>query len=364
MVKISIVVLASALLVAASAAAADDPGKPLRLIGEAPSAADPVPKHFIIDAVVTKGDDPFQSKIEGWFASYSTDPDAPATASGELEGTCVQSHCALTASLEDGKLGLTGDLLGAPGKVDGKFVLAQDGGDASKSEGQVSFTAFIDTVPGMGQLAKPNSITSRPLNELLLWNSSQPAFGFEEDEPIGNSERENLATWQIQNHRPGNGLVLVGDIELLKTQTETQRKAAGWTVFGDAKKGWTAGYPAALLPTASVVGAEHRFASADGKATLVIAIDAPISGDDFDALVEKLTADTPGHDHEGYTRVNSDMEISFVQGGQVHSSIYHRRDGGLARLIFTYPEGAETYANIDAIVGRSLHVTDDLKAAP
>ena len=361
MISIRAVILASALLAAASAAAARDPGKPLRLIGDASGAADPIPKHFVIDAVVTKGDDAFQSKVEGWFASYSTDPDAPATAWGDVEGTCVQSRCALSASLSEGKLGLTGEILGAAGKVEGRFVL---NGDGPNVEGPVSFRAFTDTVPGLGQLAAPNAITTRPLNELLLWNASQPAFGDDDDEPIGNSERENLAGWQAQNHRPGNGMVMAGDIELLKSQTETQRKALGWTVLDHAKSGWTAGYPAALLPTASVVGAEHHFTSADGKANLVIAIDPPMSSDAFDALVDKLTADNPAHSHEGYNRTNNEMQISYVEGGRVISSIYHRRDGGVARLVFTYPSGKEAYENVDVIIGRSLLGNDDLKATP
>jgi hypothetical protein len=361
LIKIYPIVLAAALV--AGVANAEEPGKTLRLIGEAPTAADPTPTKFVIDAMVTKGDDAFQSKIDGWFAAVSTDPNFPASASGEIEGTCVQSRCALTVSLERGKLGLTGDLIGAAGPVVGKFVVTEDG-DAPKAEGPVTFTPFADTVPGLGELAKPGSITTRPLNELLLWNASQPAFGNDEDEPLSDSERENLATWQSQNQRPGNGLVMVGDVELLRSQTETQRKAVGWTVLGDAKQGWTAGYPATLLPKASVVGAEHRFASADGKATLVIAIDPPMSREDFDALVEKLTADNPAHSHEDYTRTNDEMQISFVEGGRVYSSVYHRREGGLARLVFSYPSGADAYDHIDVVIGRSLHVTDDLKAAP
>ena len=65
-------------------------------------------------------------------------------------------------------------------------------------------------------------------------------------------------------------------------------------MLGDAAHGWTAGYPAAVLPKASRAGAEQRFASADGRAVLVVAVDPPLSNDAFDALVERLTADRAG----------------------------------------------------------------------
>ncbi|HEY3798979.1 MAG TPA: hypothetical protein VGL58_11550, partial [Caulobacteraceae bacterium] len=95
--------------------------KPLRLTGEAPAAADPAPKSFVIDALVTPGDSDSQSTIDGWFSAA----DAPA-ASGEVTGTCVEQHCTVTVSLDDAKLDLIGDFGAASGPVTARFVLKDD----------------------------------------------------------------------------------------------------------------------------------------------------------------------------------------------------------------------------------------------
>src|ERR1700734_2710485 len=99
----------SACLLALASAAAQTP-KPLRLTGEAPTAADPAPKTFVIDALVTPGDSDSQSTIDGWFSAA----EAPA-ASGEVTGTCVEQHCTITVSLDDAKLDLIGDFGAASG---------------------------------------------------------------------------------------------------------------------------------------------------------------------------------------------------------------------------------------------------------
>src|ERR1022692_4072393 len=96
--------LAIALAGPAGGALADPPAKTLRLTGEAPSAVDPAPKAFVIDLAVSPGDSDAQTSLGGWLASTA----APA-ASSDVSGTCVETHCTLTADLDGPKLTLTGD---------------------------------------------------------------------------------------------------------------------------------------------------------------------------------------------------------------------------------------------------------------
>lgn len=144
------------------------------------------------------------------------------------------------------------------------------------------------------------------------------------------------------------------------------KKAAGWTALGDTAHGWSAGYPAALLPNATHAtgkgGPEQRFASADNKAALVVAVGPPMSDSDFDAFVDKISADRDSRTEVNVTRANGDLEVRYVEGGVVTVSAFHNRAGGLARIEFTYPDkGGEAYAPYETIVQHGLMVTDDLK---
>src|SRR5262245_7851949 len=120
-----VLMIGAALSLAASTAlGADDPPKPLRLFGESASAKDPAPQHFILDAVAKPGDGEFQTTLEGWLAGL----DGQTPLSGSVEGSCVEKHCALTVSIDDGKYALTGDFAEATGPVAVRFQIKDDDG--------------------------------------------------------------------------------------------------------------------------------------------------------------------------------------------------------------------------------------------
>jgi hypothetical protein len=87
-----------------------------------------------------------------------------------------------------------------------------------------------------------------------------------------------------------------------------------------------------------------------------------MSSDDFDAYVDKISADRDGRSEVSTVRVNGDLEMSYVEAGLVTAAAYHNREHGLARVVFTYPVGArDAYDPYETIVQHSLVVTDDLK---
>jgi hypothetical protein len=344
-------------LCAATALAQTPPAKIMRLQGEAPSAADPAPKVFVIDARVTPGDSDFQTTIDGWFAASAAPP-----SSGELSGSCVQAKCVLSGELENGKFILTGDFGDASGPVAAHFVVKDDD-DKTIQEGAASVQPLTGPIAGLGALAAPDAINEIQLDDLLLWNDQTVSTGSPpSDEPPSSSQRDSLAAWQGQNGRLATGLIFATDLSELRADADAARKKAGWTQLGDAAHGWSAGYPAAILPKASRNGAEQRFASADGAAALVVAVDPPMTSDDFDAFVDKMTADRAGRSQVSTERVNGDLEMGYEEGGVVTAAAYHNRDGGLARVVFTYPAKAkDLYEPYETIVQHSLTVTDDLK---
>ena len=343
-------------LCAATAWAQTPPAKTLRLQGEAPSATDPAPKVFIIDAQVTAGDNDYQTTIDGWFASS-----AQPAASGEVSGSCVQTKCVLSATVENGKFVLTGDFGAAAGPVAAHFVV-KDGDDKTVQEGAATLAPLAQPVPGLGMLAAPDAVNEIQLDDLLVWNDQNVSAGSPpSDEAPSSSQREALAAWQEQKGRLATGLIFTTDLTELRADADAARKKAGWTPLGDAAHGWSAGYPAAILPKASRIGAEQRYASADGKAMLVIAVDPPMTSDAFDAFVDKISADRDGRSDVNTVRVNGDLEMSYVEGGDATTAAYHNRDGGLARLVFTYPVKAkDLYEPYETILQHSLTVTDDL----
>ena len=344
-------------LCAATALAQTPPAKTMRLQGEAPSASDPAPKTFIIDAQVKPGDSDFQTTIDGWFAASAEPP-----TSGELSGSCVQARCVLSGELEHGKFILTGDFGDASGPVAAHFVVKDDD-DKTIQEGAASIRPLTGPVAGLGALAAPDAINEIQLDDLLLWNDQTVSSGSPpSDEPPSSSQRDSLAAWQQQKGRLATGLIFAADLSELRADADAARKKAGWTPLGDAAHGWSAGYPAAILPKASRSGAEQRFASADGNAVLVVAVDPPMTAEDFDAFVDKMTADRDGRSNVSTMRVNGDLEMGYEEGGVVTAAAYHNRDGGLARVVFTYPAKAkDLYQPFETIVQHSLTVTDDLK---
>lgn len=347
-----IAILTAAGLVLSAGAALADEGRPLRLVGEAASLGEQAPKRFIIDATVTPGDAPFKSEVSGWLAALP-----PDIGSGEVTGSCVEDACAISADLDDGDLALTGALVAKWGPITGKARFGDDG-----PTGAVTFTVLNGTATELGELAGPGAIGSVELRDLLAWNGSPTGFSNAEDDgPPGDMEREALAMWQQSAGKPMSGLILVADLQALRDGAKAEKAKAGWTPLGDAAHGWSAGYPATLLPQKSAAGAEQVFASADGKARLVVAIEPPRSGEAFDAIVEEETADHAGREDVGYTRVNGDMEVSYTEKGVRTIKAWHSREGGLARLVYSFPAGDEAYARYDTILARSLKVTDALK---
>ena len=361
MFKVTLIAAIGAAAVGGAASAADDAGMVLRLVGEAPAMGADGPSRFAIDARVTRSEGETHSDVKGWFATLP-----PQSQSAEVEGSCVGKTCELSVDLSAHKLVLSGEMIGLSARVDGQFKTSDnDPGLPLPAAGPVSFTPFTDTVPGLGELVKPDGISSWALDDVLLWAGVNRTFGDDDDHPIKDYQYEHLVSWQQSNSLPETGLLLTADLARLTTERAAAQKAVGWVILGGRDQGWSAGYPAALLPRASRVGAEQRFASADGKANLVIAIEPPLSDNDFDALVDKLIDHPePGRTNHDYTRTGPDMQVSSVAAGMVTSTVYYNRENGSARLILTYPEGDKRFTDIDAVVSLSLRVTDALKPAP
>jgi hypothetical protein len=351
---IAAVVAASAL---AGVAAAEPASRILRVLGETASPPPGAPARFVIDAVITPGDAAFQSKVKGWWAALP-----PGEGADEIEGTCVESRCALSGDAASGKLAISADLAG-PGAPGGGRLSLTDGEDAKGAEAQVRFTPITGPIAGLGELVAPDAVGAMELSDLLMWNGSATGFSNGDDEKVDWLQREALTEWQTRRARPPTGLIVAEDLATLRREAAAAKVKAGWTLLGDPARGWSAGYPATLLPAATRAGAEQRFTSADQAAVLLVAVDPPLDEAAWDALVDQKTDDRPGVDNRSYTRVNDDMEISYEEKGRVVLAAYRRREGGVARLEFSYPTAQrDAYDPFDTILRRSLHVTDSLKA--
>jgi len=353
MKRLGVVVAVIAMLGGCGVASAEEAPRMLRVLGEATSPPpEGMPARFVIDAVIKTDDDPFKADIEGWMAGLG-----PGAQGDDIEGTCVEARCAISVSFGYDKLALSADLAGpAPGT--GRLIMT-DSDDKKVGEVAVRFTPVAGPVEGLGELAAPDAIRSVELADLLMWNGASTGFSNVRDEPIDWIERGGVADWQQANERPGAGLILAEDLALLRKTAAAAKSAAGWTPVGG--KGWSAGYPAAVLPIVETVGSERRFSSADGKLRLVIAIDPPMSEEAFDAFVEKITEDQPGIERRGYTRVNSDMEITWIEKGRLTSAAYHNRENGFVRLEYSVPEKDEAGdTDWGTILPRALRADDDL----
>ncbi|HEY3695344.1 hypothetical protein [Phenylobacterium sp.] len=354
----SLAALFGAALAAAPPPAADaqPAGRPLRVVAEAVSSIGGLHPRFVIDAVVTPGDSAFHSDVRGWFAALP-----PGAGSDTIEGACVEAQCALSGSLAVGKMALSADLAGDGPPAAGRLILSDDDG-RKIGESAMRLTPVTGPIPGLGELAAPDAVGAVELADILMWNGSPPGFSNGDDGPVSWLQRQALAEWQASHAHPANGLVLTADLVELRRQADKAKAAAGWAAMGDPARGWTAGYPAALLPRAVPAGlGEKRFTSADGQAVLAVSVGPPLSGPAFDAFVEGQVADRPGVENRSYTRVNGDMEITYEEKGQVVSAAYHNRTGGFARVEFTHPVARkQAFAAFDTILPRSLRVTDTL----
>ena len=373
MFKVFLAGLAASVLAGAvgiGAAAADDDAIVLHLTGDAPAAAENGPRHFVINATLSKDDEGYS--VSGWLAVLPPGAE-PAASSNELKGGCVKKHCDLTVDLNNSTVNIGADVDGHTGLANGKFEIAAIPGFQEASGGPITFRPFTDSVPGLGELVRPDAIDSRTLDDLLMWAGTGHGFqGTDDVHPIDNDEQETLASWQIQNQKPMTGLLFVADLALLTSQRADAQKAVGWTTLGGQGLGWSAGYPAKLLPAASRNGAEQRFASADGKATLVVTIDPPMGNEEFNTAMEKLINDeVPGQTDRNYALGGDNMQISYTEGGDRVSAYYYRRGGGVARLMLRYPAPAENAQpgqnpidDIASTIAGSFRVGDAVKPAP
>lgn len=316
----------------------------VRLYGETlTGGVGAVPKRFVIEAAMREGNSGATAEIdEGWLAPLDPPAEgAPERVKGEVDGTCIEDRCAFSVS---GDLVITGDLLkGEAGEA--KFVLKEY--DETTATGTMRLTPFADTVPGVGKLAAADAISGAELSRLLLWRGYSSGFFSQDDDPPDDFQREPLSQWQADKGRPGGGLILADDLAALRAEVKQVQVEAGWRD----------GYPSAWLRSLSASSrpGERRYASDDGKVTLLIAADPPISDEAWDAFVDQQTGDGAAGESNGYTRVNDEMEISRTKGGMVTTAAYKHADKALYRMVLTYPEDqAERWAPMGSVLQYDL----------
>jgi hypothetical protein len=237
----------------------------------------------------------------------------------------VRSQCAIDVDQSDAKLSLGGDFTGPASN--GRFALTGDD-DEVTAEGATRLAPLAGDIPGVGALAPPDAVGGAELKSLLEWSGIAVSSGNAEPPALpDDTEREALAEWQNSQGEPMTGRITVSDLAALRSRAESVKSKDGWTRIGDERAGWSAAYPAALLPKASASGAERRFANADGKAVLVVPMEPGLSDDGFSALVDKLAADAPDRSDKAYTRVNGDLDLSYVEAGRKVTVACHNRAG-------------------------------------
>lgn len=328
--------LALTLALIAAPAMAEDAPRSLRLVGSAPIGEGGAAQRFAIDALIEDGDGPLQTRVEGWLAGIDPVADGAPAVMGEVEGACVDDRCALSAGLGERKLLLSGDLT-KPGASTGKVVL-QDSADKVVAEGPASFTPFADTLPGVGRLVAVGAVTGQDLAEPLLWAGFPTGYANTDDDPPAEYERKAFAAWQAAKGRHPTGLFTVDDLAALRAEAAAAKTAAGWTPL-PLSGGWKAGYPAAMLRSLSVAStpSERRYASDDGKASLLTRTDAPMDDDAWDAFIKAETSTADGRETHGYMRVNDDFELNYTRGDRTTAAYYFNGDKGLRRMEFSYP---------------------------
>jgi hypothetical protein len=346
--------LAFALAVAAGPAVAADEPHAVRLLGSAPTGDDHSARAFVLDLRLEPAEGAFQKKVSGWYAALP-----PSVGSGEVSGTCVRDACAIDIDQDGGKLSFNGDFTGPASS--GRFALADEDGKP-KAEGEARFSPLSGVAPGVGVLAEPKAVGGAELKALLEWSGLVVSVGNgTPPEWPDDTQRDALAGWQNAQGEPATGLITVSDLAALRAAARTAKVKSGWTTVNG--RGWSAGYPAALLAKAGEGAGAYRFESPDGKASLLVSIERPLSDDDFSALVENLTADGPNRSNSEYTRVNGDLDLSYVEGGRRVIIACHNREHGLARLAFSRPAGEDDrWGLFDVVIATNFQVGDELKS--
>jgi hypothetical protein len=351
------------LVLAEPAAAAPGDASSVALLGEAPSLAPSGPQRFVLYLEIVEGEKGEKSQASGSFSGLP-----PSTDSGLITtGACAGKHCDLSVQLDSVQFDLHGDLAGLAGSTEGAFEITDHGAEGAAAKGAVTFKSLPDAVPELGERVKAEALTGPKLRELMIWNGMSVAFNGDGAESFDDLQGDDIATWQDQNHRPKTGVLFTSDLAAMTDQRDKAQKAAGWTPLGEAAGGWTAGYPAVLLPQVSRAGAERRFSSADGKALLVIAVDPPLSQADFEALEASLHSDgdpATGESHHNLIGTGNDVRIDYTVNGKAVTKIYRNREGGVARLVYTCPDGDNPFADIAPQVTNSLTISDALKPTP
>ena len=312
-----------------------------RWLGELAGAPEGAPVRIVVDARRSPGYQPFQTQLEGWLAVL-----APVSAGDDFDETCVSGRCAITAGLDAGELAIAADLAGdKTGPVEGEYTYTANG--EAPVKGAVRFTPLAGPPPGLSAFVPPDAVTAQELSGML------DILGFEQGftndfatQPPTDRERRGVAQWQAARQRGGGGLILTDDLALLRKEAEAERWKHFWQNIQG--RGWQGGYPAGILDIASGAGTDEtgrRFTSEKGDAYVEFSNRPPVTDAAWEALVEERTADRPGREGRGYTRVNDDLEVAYAEGGQNVSEVYHRREGSLVRMILSYPAAeAEAWA--------------------
>ena len=339
------------MLTAAAPAAAEEAPATRRWLGELSGVPAGGPGRIVVDARLAPGYEKFETQLSGWLAVLD-----PALGGDDFNETCVSDRCAITAGLDSGELAIAADLGGdASGPVEGRYTYEANG--EAPVAGTVRFTPLTGPPPGLSAFAPPNAITAQELSGLLDILGFEQGFTNDfEDGPPGDRERRGVAQWQAARERPGSGLILQDDLALLRKEAEAERWKHFWQNIQG--RGWQGSYPAGILYIASGAGTDptgRRFTSEKGDAYVEFSNRPPMTDEAWEALVEERTADRPGRESRGYTRVNDDMEVAYTEGGKNVSEVYHRREGSLVRMILSYPAAeAEAWAVIEPATVRAF----------
>ena len=312
----------------------------------------PRPAGFVIDAVISKGYEPLQSQVSGWFSALP--PDA---ASDDISGSCIEDRCVLNVDLEDGKLSLTGDFAKAGATAfQGRAILSESYGDTPKGEAPATYTSsWATTFPASAGWRPTGAVGEHELAALAVWAGATYGFNYTDDGPPGDMERDALGQWQAGGRAAGPGPD-PGRPARRPARRGGRREGQGAL---DARRGQ--GLEGGLSRRPAVAGGprplrlgrrqgEHRLfgVGAGRRRRLGRAVDEAHAEDD-------------GRDVQGYTRVNDDMEVTMLEGGTRTFVVLHRRKGGVAKMVLTYPNeapgGLDAY---EAILPREFMVTDEV----